>query len=528
MDDVDLFPCVASSLAEVLSVDEDAEAWREAPTSPDLLVDLASEQSTLGAIMLDHTLLADVCAIAPRDDFADPRHGTILDALVAIDGQPNAVNENGSVSIPALCAQLRTMSPGLNTVGGAQYLAALYRRLPSAVQARAYAATVAELATRRRLREVATDLQKRAADTRTPVDVVADKALRAVERASKGSVAASSQVSVGVALQRVADRVGVVETRGLPLPWPSIDHALGGLRGGRTHYLAAKTSMGKSSFARNLATALAAPSVYYDVSDERAALPATPVLFFALEMKTDENAVQVMASVLRCSGADVERGNVNMEQYCDALRVLDGAPLVFDDATDNAAQMLALARQFVRKHKRDGARQAAVVIDYLQLCDPFGLAMEKNPTRERMVAVMSREWTRFAIREDVPVVILSQLNRDCEDEECPKLKHLRESGSVEQDADVVAFLWGKLPESGALTQEITCTLAKIRGGPRGLAVPMLFHRASTRFYEAATAGLYAPRESNVVSIHDARTRTGRATEHDDRFTQEPEGTNDDF
>lgn len=521
MDDLDLFP----DATPAAPVNDDpfpaprdgatewvAEAWRDRP-SADALTDPGAEMALLGAVMLDYSLLADACARVGREDLSDPRLATVLDALVAIDGKPGAT-DRGAVSVPALCNELRRVGQ-YHAVGGAQFLEELTNRLPTAVHMHSYAALVADLAARRRLRTAGHALAKRAADAHTPVDVVTDRALREVEHAGKGGLKAESQVSVGASLARLAERVGEVEARGLPLPWPMIDRAIRGLRGGKTIYIAAKTSMGKSSLARNLATALAAPSVYYREGDEHFTDAPVPVLFFSLEMPTDENAAQVMASVLQCSGADVERGTVDMDAYCAALRVLKGAPLTFDDATDSAAQMLALARQFVRKHKRAGAKQAVVMVDYLQLCDPFGLQLEKNPTRERMVAVMSREWKRFAVRENVPVVILSQLNRDCADEECPKLNQLRESGSVEQDADVVMFLWGKLPDGGALTQDITCTLAKIRGGPRGVAVPLTFHRASTRFYEATTAALDASIPDNVRPLRPGTQRA--SNDYDPRF-----------
>lgn len=464
------------------------------------LYDLDAERATLGAITLDVSVLADVLAILQPGDFYDPRHATLLEALVAIDGKPDAAI-GGHVNMVALKRHLHAVDR-FHTVGGSQYVAELSDCVPTAAHARESARLVAELAARRRVQERALIAWKGAADLRRPIDAVADESSNALLAAAKGGKAVSSLCPVGAALQRVTERIGTANPRGLTTPWPTIDDAIRGLRGGRFHLVAAKTSMGKSSFARNLATALAAPTTFYDAEDTRRNLAPIPTLYFALEMPTDENAAQVMASVLRCSGADVENGTftrhgITMDDYCAARRVLDAAPLFFDAETDSTARQIAIARQFARRYKRTHG-QVVVIVDYLQLANCDGLVTEKDPTRERMVGAMSFAWKRFAMREDVPVIALSQLNRGCGDDECPKLEHLRESGSLEQDSDVVMFLWGKLPEGGSITQSITCTLAKIRGGPRGVAVPLTFHRASTRFHEteAAFDGLH-----NVVPMH---------------------------
>ena len=505
---------------------------RVQPADP--LVDLDAERATLGAITLDVTVLADVLAIARPEDFADPRHTVILDALVAIDGKPDAV-DRGAVNLVTLGRHLRAIGR-FNTVGGSQYVAELSECVPSSSHARESARLVAELAARRRVRESALVTSKHAADLRRPIDAVADAGSTALLGAAKGGRPVSSLCPLGTSLQRVAERVGEVETRGCPLPWPSIDRAIRGLRGGRVHYVAGLTSMGKSSLARNMAVSLAAPAAWYasgpdEPTDPRADRVPVPFLFFAMEMPTDENSTQVIASVLGCAGSDIENGTlqsagVSHDAYIRARGVLDAAPLYFDAETDHATQQIALARQFVRSRKGKPVsatdprlvEQVVIVLDYLQLSDPEGLVPEKNPTRERMVGAMSRAWKRFAMKEDVPVVILSQLNREASDGKCPVLKDLRESGSLEQDADVVMFLWGEQPDAQAATQTVNATLAKIRGGPRNVMVPLTFHRKPTRFFEIDPA---AERPSSVYPI-----RGGRNEEHDPGFTYDPEGTND--
>ena len=186
---------------------------RVQPADP--LVDLDAERATLGAITLDVTVLADVLAIARPEDFADPRHTVILDALVAIDGKPDAV-DRGAVNLVTLGRHLRAIGR-FNTLGGSQYVAELSECVPSSSHARESARLVAELAARRRVRESALVTSKHAADLRRPIDAVADAGSTALLGAAKGGRPVSSLCPLGTSLQRVAERVGEVETRGCPL-----------------------------------------------------------------------------------------------------------------------------------------------------------------------------------------------------------------------------------------------------------------------------------------------------------------------
>lgn len=465
------------------------------PAEP--LSDVEAERAVLGGILLDNEAFAVADTQVAQGDFWHPAHGLLFEVFADLD------RRGSPIDIITVSEALRARDR-LNTVGGAQYLGELTDAIPTVAHIASHAGIVADLAARRRVRDEALQLALRAADCTTPIESAAERGAEAVQAAARGARAASTLRSVGEALDAVAARTLQGARHGLPLPWPTLDRALRGLRGGRQIVIAGLTSMGKSTLARNLATSLAAPAAWFaprfadDPAEaaERARLARrapVPVLFFSLEMPVEENSIQVMASCIGASGEAVERGaltDAQIRAYTAMRNVLDGCPLRFDGETESAARICAIARQF-----RRACGPCLIVVDYLQLCDPAGLASEQSPTRERQVAAMSRAFKRLAMRLDVPVVVLSQLSRRGDrDEACPKLSDLRESGAVEQDADAVLFLWGKRPQGHELVQEVNCTLAKIRGGCAGVTLPMRLQRAATRFEEAPDALLSLPIE----------------------------------
>jgi replicative DNA helicase len=465
--------------------------------TPEPLTDPEAERAVLGGILLDNEAFTVVDTQLAAGDFAHPAHGVLYEVFGELD------RRGSPIDIITVSEALRARDR-LNTVGGAQYLGELTDTIPTVAHIASHASIVADLAARRRVRDAALQVALRAADGTAPIEAVADAGAEALQGAARGARGATTLRTLGDALDAVTARTLEGARHGFPLPWPTLDRSLRGLRGGRQYVIAGLTSMGKSTLVRNLATSLAAPAAWFAprpgddrrMADERALLArraAVPVLFFALEMPVEENSIQVMASCIGASGEAVERGaltDAQINAYTAARNVLDGCPLRFDGETEAAARICALARQFVRQFGR-----CVVIIDYLQLCDPSGLTTEQSPTRERQVASMSRAFKRLAMRLDVPVIVLSQLSRRGDrDEACPKLSDLRESGAVEQDADAVLFLWGKRPKGTDIMQEVNCTLAKVRGGCAGVSVPMVLHRASTRFEESPDAMLSLPIE----------------------------------
>lgn len=478
------------------------------------LVDLDVERAVLGGILLDNEALLLVNAVITASDFSDPVHQLLFEVFTELDcrGCP--------IDIRTVAAELRVRER-INTARGAQYLGELTDEVPTVAHIVAHARIVADLAARRRIRDEARMIAVRAADGNISVEAVIDKGMETLTLAARNIQGLTSHRSVGDVLNELANSVVARRRHGFSLPWPTLDRALRGLRGGRLHIVAGLTSMGKSTLARNIATALAAPNAWFNPIandntrfDHDAVKTVVPVLFFCLEMSVMENSVQAMAACIGVSGDSIERGlltSAKISEYMRVRAIFNQCPLRFDDEAESVARICAVARRFKREHG-----PCVVIVDYLQLCDAAGLTHEREPTRERQVASMSRAFKRLAMRLDVPVIVLSQLSRRGDrDDECPRLSDLRDSGALEQDADVVIFLWGRRPQGHDPTQEVNCTIAKQRGGPSGVTIPLILHRAPTRFEEAPGAavalpvGDYSQNDPELVQDHSLNDGAGR-------------------
>lgn len=452
------------------------------------LVDVRSERLVLGAMQLYPTFALEMTAGLSAESFGEPSHGPMFDAL------RECVERHGEVDYTRL-ARILADRRRLNVVGGIQGVndmtdasGRLAGDMPTPFEAEAAARRVAELALRRAVVERAQRAITKACDADEPIDVVIDFA----QQTMQGVAASDAQHgrSIGAAMVELFD--GRARTSGIGLPWPALSAAIGGLRKKRLIVIAGRPGTGKSAFANNLALALAAPAAWWP---EAPHLPApVPVIFFALEMSDVENAARAVAAVVRrISGQEIENGNTEGREaeMSAASRSLDRAPLHYDEHTRSVARMRSVARSFFALHG-----PGVIVVDYLQLAKATGLDVEKNANRERHVSAMTAELKAIAKDLDVPVVLLAQLNRaGASEDEAPRLENLRESGAVEQDADVVIFLWGKRPAPGDATQVVHVTVAKARGSSAGGDYPMVFHRRETRFEEAEGAEMSLPLEA---------------------------------
>ena len=442
--------------------------------------DRRAERAVLGSVLLDGIALDVAEQHLDAADFYAPQHGVIWDVMRALRsrGEP--------IDIVTLAAELSARQR-LNTVGGAQYLGELTDEIPTVAHIDSHARVVAGLAVRRRLLDAATAIASLAGEASTPADALAGAHLRLeeVERTlTRGHEGRLFSAALASLLGR--DRR---EASGWPLPWPTLSAALGGLRRGRLVVIAARPAVGKSALALNLALALAAPTAW----DPRSIAAPVPVLFFALEMPDEELSGRGAAALARVDARAVESGTLDehseLPDVLAALRSTRDAPLMIDDRTASVARMRAGAAQFFRQRG-----PGVIVVDYLQLCDARGLDLERDANRERRVAEMSRAFKLMAKDLGVAVVLLAQLNRSHAEHERPDLRALRESGAVEQDADAVVFLFGPKPAPEELTRDITAYVAKCRGGPGEVEVPLLYRRSHTRFDESPDAAMALPIE----------------------------------
>lgn len=470
------------------------------------LTDDAAERYVLGAIALYPGALYDVREVMQPEDFADVRHVALWHAVVAVDAMPEGRHGDGSIATidPALLRAELVRAKVHNATSGPRYLVErcigcedLDGMPPTPRGAIAAAQRVADLARRRRVLEAAAEMRALAVEADTGAEAVSG-AVSAMQRVAAVSARGDAGRGFGEALGLILSRDRTAPTR-WPLPWPALDAALGGLRPGRLVVIAARPAVGKSAVSLNLALALSSPATWYRYDRERAATKPVPVLYFSLEMPESELVARGAGAMIRASGRDIEDGQAfgtRFDELVGLAHATATAPLRIDCSTMKVAAMRDRAVEFFRRHG-----PGVVVIDYLQLASPAGLDLEKQASRERAVAAMSRECKVLAMQSGCCVVLLSQLNRSVDDTERPSLSHLRESGAVEQDADAVVFLFGPKPEAQSITRDVTAYVAKCRGGAAEVDVPLTLHRAHTLFVEA-------PGAANGLPIDDPRTGGG--------------------
>ena len=365
-----------------------------------------AERNVVGAILLDPSICDDVALVVRPQDFYFDKHRRIYQRLLEMN------SESAAIDLRLLLEALRE-SGDLEEVGGEAYLYEIMDEVPVATHAAHYAKIVAQNAIRRRLIEACeTALDNAYAPEISPKELVA----RTEERI----------FAINDLLQQVfhlIDARAEGETDGISTGFSDLDRMLGGMHGSQLIILAARPSMGKTAFATNIA-------------DSAAVEAKEPVLFFSLEMAKTELAMRMLCARGRIDGEHL-RGRLSpkeQESFTRAASALANAPLYIDDSPSRTVTEIgAVARRLKR---REGL--GLIVIDYLGLIEP------DNPAdpRQEQVAKIARRLKGLARELNVPVLCLSQLNRVTEmtKDNRPRLSHLRESGAIEQDADVVMFV----------------------------------------------------------------------------------------
>jgi len=384
-------------------------------TDRDVPQDTDAEMSSLGAMMLSSSAYDDVTETVTSGDFYHPKHEHIFEALVAlrIRGEP--------VDVMTARAELDHRGE-LSKVGGAPYLHDLVARVPTVANAGYYARIVADLATRRRLIMAGTRVAQMGYMTDgEPVGVLVEHARAEIDACSK---AVSGLHLIGDTLAETITRLSEPDVA-TPTPWADLNHLITGLRPGGLYIVGARPGVGKSLMANGLALGLARHG---------------GVAYNNLEMSRHEVFERMLSAVssVRYSkfvtrsldGNDYQR----IEAHVDGL---SGLPISVDDRA-------SVTVTDIRSHARTMARRgplAGVVVDYLQLMGG-GAAKGDRRARHEVVGEISRALKILAKELECPVVALSQLNRGVEgrQDKRPTMSDLRESGSLEQDADVVLLL----------------------------------------------------------------------------------------
>jgi replicative DNA helicase len=428
--------------------------------------DIDAEKSLLGAILL----LEDNIALALEEvqaiDFYVPAHAIIFQAMTDL------YNAHQKIDLLTLKSAL-SRSKKLTEVGGASFLATLTQHVPTASHADAYAKLVADTAARRRMIQSATDILNMAFDDADNIDNLIDKAESQLYSAANRMTKADDINWLPELLDQSFAQIEKMyknkdSLTGLKTGFRDLDNKTAGLHGSDLIILAARPAMGKTTFATNLA---------YNVST----INKKGVLIFSLEMAKEQIVLRMIADAAGVDGFALRTGRLSEDDFLrvsEAMGEMAEANIGIIDSTGmNPTQMRTKARKAVHDNN-----VGMVVIDYLQLME--GSAIGKMNGRVQEVSEISRELKKMARELNVPVVALSQLNRSVEtrDNKIPMLADLRESGSIEQDADIVMFLhredyYNKDTEKQHITDLV---IAKHRNGPVG-SLELYFDPEHLRF-----------------------------------------------
>lgn len=429
--------------------------------------DDVAEQSVLGGMLLSKDAIADVVESLRASDFYKPAHETIYEAILSLYG-------HGSPADAITVADELKKRGELTRVGGAAYLHTLIASVPTAANAQYYAEIVKEHAIMRRLIEAGTKIAQLGYANETEVDTLVDQAQAEIYAVTDGN-AKEDYVSFSEALEATMREIDANSNRpdgvyGVPTDFIELDELTGGLHGGQMIVIAARPGVGKSTLALDIARSAA---IHHHMA----------TVFFSLEMSRTELAMRVLSAEGKISMGRLKKGDLDTEGWTNLATLqgrIDSAPLFIDDSPN---MTLMEIRAKCRRLKQCNDLKL-VVLDYLQLMS----SGKKVESRQQEVSEFSRSLKLLAKELDVPVIALSQLNRGSEQrtDKRPMVSDLRESGSIEQDADIVILLHREdmyNPESDRVG-EADMIIAKHRGGPTR-TIPLAFSGKYSRFNNMA-------------------------------------------
>jgi replicative DNA helicase len=409
-----------------------------------------AERSILGSMLRDNTVIDDVVNIVRADSFYEDAHQKIFSAIVGLHNRSHPVD---LVTLGEELIQLKQVED----IGGLAYLADLWNTTPTAANAEYYARIVRDRAMVRNLIHASTEILRDAYEQGQPAEEMLGTAERKIlEIAEKGTTGqtATLEEAINEAYARIDSRHqgDTLSISGLSTGYTDLDEITAGLQNSELIIVAARPSVGKTAYSLNLARNIAV--------DER-----HPVYFVSLEQSRIEIAERLLCCQARVDSHKLRKGNLSrddMDKLVEAGGVLREAKLFIDDTPGQG--MLRIAANARRLQRREKIR--LVIIDYLQLIEPEN----RRDPRQEQVAQVSRRLKFLAMELKIPVIALAQVNRSSEDRQDhrPRLADLRESGSIEQDADTVMLLHRPdRYEPGQHEGMIEVIIGKQRNGPTG-------------------------------------------------------------
>lgn len=430
---------------------------------------LEAEQSILGGILLDNQALNNVLEILNANDFYSDVHRKIFAAVLDLS------EKNEPCDVVTLSNNLKDKKQ-LDQIGGRVYLASLVDNVPSAANIAYYSKIVKEKAVLRGLIDAATGILNKSYNMGADIDTVLDEAEHAIFEISENKIRPSfypfkTLIKEGIkTIEKLYERKELVT--GVPSGFEKIDELTSGLQKSDLVIIAGRPSMGKTAFA-------------LDIAKHAALESGIPVAIFSLEMSKEQLAIRMLASEAKVDSQRIRKGflgETDWPKLITAASKLSESQIFIDDtAAITVLEMKAKARRL----KADTGL-GLVIIDYLQLMRSGGF----KDSREQEISEISRSLKALAKELSVPVIALSQLNRKVEDRtnKRPQMADLRESGAIEQDADLIAFIYRDEvynrsednPEKGIA--EII--IGKQRNGPTGI-VKLAFLEKYTSFENLA-------------------------------------------
>jgi replicative DNA helicase len=430
--------------------------------------DLDAEQSVLGGMLLSKDAIADVVEILKGHDFYRPAHETIYQAILDLYAK-------GEPADPITVAAELTKRGEITKVGGAAYLHTLVQTVPTAANAEYYAQIVHERAVLRRLVEAGTRITQMGYAADGDIDEIVNSAQAEIFAVTEQRTAEDylplSEIMEGALdeIEAIGSRSG--EMTGVPTGFTDLDQLTNGLHPGQMIIIAARPAMGKSTLALDFARAAA---IKHNL----------PSVIFSLEMGRNEIAMRLLSAEARVALHHMRSGTMTDEDWTRLARRMpdvSAAPLYIDDSPN--LSMMEIRAKCRRLKQRNDLK--LVVIDYLQLMQS---GSKRSESRQQEVSEMSRNLKLLAKELELPVIALSQLNRGPEQrtDKKPMVSDLRESGSIEQDADMVILLHREdaYEKESPRAGEADIIVGKHRNGPTA-TITVAFQGHYSRFVDMA-------------------------------------------
>lgn len=429
---------------------------------------IEAERSVLGALMLDKDAIIKVANLIRLGDFYKDDHNAIYEAMVELYEQREPID------VLSLSNRLEEKKL-LDKVGGSSYLTDLVNSVPSASNIVHYAKVVQKKSTLRKLITTASEIVELGYNESEDVEKVLDEAEQKLFSVSQKYIK-QDFVPIKSILEAAFNRIdelhkGDHKLRGIPSGFPDMDNILAGFQKSDLVIIAARPSIGKTTLALDLARQV---SIREKI----------PVGIFSLEMSSDQLIDRMLAAQsgvdlwrLRTGNLKSEEGDDDFQRIGEAMGILSEAPIFIDDAgSSNVMEIRTMARRLQAEHN-----VGLIIVDYLQLMEGRSGG---GDNRVNEISEISRALKQLAKELNIPVIALSQLSRAVESRspQIPKLSDLRESGSIEQDADIVMFLYREDREKPDTPNKniVEIHVAKHRNGPVG-RFSLYFNETSTTF-----------------------------------------------